>query len=125
MSFAVPAQGDRLLEFVFGAEPVRTFSVDASISGRDTAYIGLWIGGYPIPTEILDRHQSFRGLRTMILRGEPIVIVDVAQTAPIEITLGPDPRTMTYDMPTNWFETPAFVAGLPKKALGNANRITF
>lgn len=123
--FPGAAQGDRPLEFVFGAEPVRTFSVDASTSGRDTAYIGLWIGGYPIPTEILDRHQSFRHLRNMILRGEPIVIADVAQTAPIEVTLGPDPRTTAKNMLANWFETPTFVAGLPKKALGNANRITF
>lgn len=123
--FPGAAQGDRPLEFVFGAEPVRTFSIDASTSGRDTAYIGLWIGSYPIPTEILDRHQSFRHLRTMILRGEPMFIADIAQTAPIEVTLGPDPRTTAKSMLANWFETPTFVAGLPKKPLGNENRITF
>jgi hypothetical protein len=123
--FPGKATGEAPLELRIAKAAVRTFTVSASLAGQDAAYVGLWIGGVPIPSDVLTRHQAFRGLPTMIIRSEPMVIRHIVETGPIEVTLGPHPRTIPADLQGDWFAVPTYARSFPTKPLGRGDRVEF
>lgn len=123
--FSGKATGETPLELRISQRPIRSFTVSTSRPDQDVAYVGLWIGGLPVPSDVLTRHLSFRGLPTMIIRGDPMVIRHIVETGPIEVTLGPHPRMIPKGLPGDWFSVPTYARSFPLKALGRADRIDF
>lgn len=99
--------------------PARSFSVKTS--DAETYAIGIAIGGYPVPVQAFLDHQSRRQLPYVLIRGGPLRIPDVAESAAITVARGPVmrnyPRTLTpgFDV----FTAPEYAAtAIRKPVLG-------
>lgn len=72
------------------AAPSRTFDVDAPFADpRYSRYVGLYVGGLRIPFGALQSHQGLRRLPWLVRGAGPLTIRDIAETAPIDVALGP------------------------------------
>ena len=111
------------LQFNVGMQPSRSFSVESA--SQDLALVGITVDGVRVPSEVLDRYQSIRGLPTMIINREAMLIGDVASSIAIDVTLGPHPGMIPADVRArDWFLTPTFAAAFPTKRV-DSSRIVF
>ena len=68
----------------------RTFSVSIpAADARQSRHIGVVIGGVRVPQPVLRQHQFLRGGETVTRGANPLPFLDLADTGPLEVLLGP------------------------------------
>lgn len=83
-------EGRETFEIAFPNAPVREF--DVVIRGRGigpATYIGIVVGGVPIPQAALRTHQMLRELEPLTFVGGRTTYRDILETGPIEVLRGP------------------------------------
>jgi hypothetical protein len=87
-----PKMGEerQTFEIPFPVAPVREFDVE--IRSREigpATYIGIVIGGVPVPQAALRTHQMLRELEPLVFVGSSTTYRDILETGPIEVLRGP------------------------------------
>ncbi|MDQ3279924.1 MAG: carboxypeptidase-like regulatory domain-containing protein, partial [Acidobacteriota bacterium] len=113
--FPAISSGAAMLELPVPQAPSRSFEVrfpaDARRSG---ARLALVVGGVQIPTRAYVHHQLYHGVQPDIVAGRPVIIRDIAQTAPISVRFGPDPNDTSFAGVPDVFGNPLAAAAFPQ-----------
>lgn len=122
---AVSASRGRTLEIPFPDVPGRTFEITHASGDRQiTRMIGIAVGRMRIPQGALRAHQSLRDL-PYVLRGPgPLVIRDIAETGPIDVTLGPRLEEVPHRI-ADPFGLPQYADAPRKRLEGGAEGVEF
>lgn len=66
----------------------RSFRVTVPSMETGSGFVGIWVGEWYVPLQILAAHQEMKGLDARVYPGRPLLIKDIAETGPIAIAVG-------------------------------------
>jgi hypothetical protein len=94
---ALPADHAAVVELHVPQRPSRSFEVRIPANARRSGTrLALVVGGVAVPTRAYVHHQMYHGLQPDIVAGRPVLVRDVAATAPISVRFGPEPDDVSF-----------------------------